>query len=922
MSKDRDYRNWTGHERLPPLGHVRCAPVSRSTGPAGRIAAPMIESTAATVTYLFSDIEGSTRLWESDTALAARTLAWHDALSRTVVGRHRGTVVKMTGDGMHAAFDDPVDALAAAVDLQLSLGEPAADRAPLSVRCGLHLGADQRRDNDFFGPAVNRAARIMGAAHGGQILVSGAVSERVSGRLPPEVGLRELGAVRLRDLGSAERLCQIVHPRLRSEFPPLRSMASTPNNLAEQLNSFVGRDREMEQVRQLLAASRLLTLLGMGGLGKSRLSMQVAAIVLDDYPDGVWFVELAALSDPQLVPQATASVLGVKEEPGATVLQALVRFVRDRKLLIVLDNCEHLVQACAELAKRLLQAGPQVRVLASSRDALRIAGETVFQVAPLPSPAQDEQTVDALLANDAVRLFVDRATAVQPAFRLTAKSAAAVAEICRRLDGIPLALELAAARTRAMPIEAIAARLDERFRLLTTSDRTVLPRQQTLRALIDWSYDLLPPGEQRLFQRLSVFAGGWALEAAEAVTAGAPIEPGQVLDLLANLVEKSLVMLEVENGRYRMLDTVRHYAAERLAASDDETATRSRHLAWCLALAEQARAGLAGPEQGRWIAELDRERENLLGAHRWCDHAEGGAEQGLQLVFLLKLYWYHQGLLTLGHRVTAEALARTRPDDRSLARCRGLADVGQFCTFMGRHAEARGFLEESLALARDLGDQNRIAAVLLTLGQACRGEGDLAHAGRYSAESITVARAVGNPRQLASALNSHAQLLRQQGDLAGAEALYAETVQILERLGDQESVAIGRLNLAVVAIERRQNDTAHGLLGQALQVATALGSQQLGQSTLDVLAGLCAAEGRHDAALRMFGAAEAQAERSGLKRGSADSAFLLPLIEQSRRALGEAADQVLAEGRGLNYVEAVRRAGELLSPGLPATKRS
>ncbi len=282
--------------------------------------------------------------------------------------------------------------------------------------------------------------------------------------------MRDLGAVRLRDLGSAEQLYQLVHPQLRTEFPALRSMASTPNNLAQQLNSFVGRDREMEQVRHLLANSRLLTLLGMGGLGKSRLSMQVAAIVLEDYPDGVWFVELAALVDPQMVPQATASVLGVKEEPGGTVLDALTRFVRDRKLLIVLDNCEHVVHACAELAKRLLQAGPQVRVLASSSDALRIAGEAVFQVTPLPRPGPGRITPsNALLANDAVRLFVDRATAVQPAFRLTGKAAAAVAEICRRLDGIPLALELAAARTRAMPIEVIAARLQDRFKLLVTT---------------------------------------------------------------------------------------------------------------------------------------------------------------------------------------------------------------------------------------------------------------------------------------------------------------------------------------------------------------------------------------------------------------------------------------------------------------------
>ena len=874
----------------------------------------MIESTATTVTYLFSDIEGSTRLWESDPVRAARTVAWHDDVSRTAVERHRGTVVKMTGDGVHAAFDDCGDALAAVIELQLVLAKPPADLALLSVRCGLHLGADQRRDNDFYGPAVNRAARIMSAAHGGQVLLSQAVADRLAGSLPPSVVLRDLGAVRLRDLGSAEQLYQLVHPQLRTEFPALRSMASAPNNLAQQLNSFVGRDREMEQVRHLLANSRLLTLLGMGGLGKSRLSMQVAAIVLEDYPDGVWFVELAAIVDPQMVPQATASVLGVKEEPGGTVLDALTRFVRDRKLLIVLDNCEHVVHACAELAKRLLQAGPQVRVLASSRDALRIAGEAVFQVTPLPPPGQAEYSVESLLANDAVRLFVDRATAVQPAFRLTGKAAAAVAEICRRLDGIPLALELAAARTRAMPIEVIAARLQDRFKLLVTTDRTVLPRQQTLRALIDWSYDLLPPTEQRLFQRLSVFAGGWTLQAAESVGAGDSITSDDVVDLLANLVEKSLVMLDVDSGRYRMLDTVRHYAAEQLTRSGDEAATRSRHLAWCMALAEHARAGLTGPEQGRWLGELDSERENILSAHRWCDRAEDGAGQGLQLVFLLKLYWYQSGLLALGHRVTAEALARTRPGDRSLARCRGLADVGQFCTFMGRYAEARGYLEESLVLARELGDQNRIAAVLQPLGQACLGDGDVESAERYSAESITVARAVGNPRQIATALNGHAQLLRKQRDLSGAEALYAEVVQILNGLGDRESVAIGWLNLAVVAIERSNFEAARALLAQALQVATTLGSQQVGQSTLDELAGLCAAAARPEAAMQLFGAAESQAERSGLRRDSADAAFLLPLIERARNALGaEVASRLQAEGAAWSYAEAIQRASEVLS---------
>ncbi len=875
----------------------------------------MIESAATSVTYLFSDIEGSTRLWEADPARAARTVAWHDELSRDVVRRHRGTVVKMTGDGLHAAFDDPADAVASVIELQLALGEQSPERAPLSVRCGLHLGADQRRDNDFYGPAVNRAARIMSAAHGGQILVSKAVAERVAERLPADVLLRDLGAVRLRDLGAAEQLYQLVHPRLRAAFPPLRSMASTPNNLTQQLNSFVGRDHEMERVRQLLANSRLLTLLGMGGLGKSRLSMQVAAIVLEDYPDGVWFVELAALSDPHLVPQAVASVLGVKEAPGGTVLDTLARYVADKKLLIVLDNCEHLVQECAELAKRLLQAGPQVRVLASSRDSLRIAGETVFHVTPLQAPGADAQlSADALLQLESVRLFVDRATAVQPSFRLTENNAAAVAEICRRLDGIPLAIELAAARTRALSVETIAGRLKDRFKLLTTSDRTVLPRQQTLRALIDWSYDMLAPSEQTLVQRLSVFAGGWTLESAEAVCSGGTIGADQVLDLLANLVDKSLVELDAEGSRYRMLETVRQYAAERLGASADEAVTRSRHLAWCLALAERARAGLIGPEAGRWLNEVDAERENFLAAHRWCDDATDGAVLGLELMHSLKLYWYQRGLLTLGHRLTLEALSRTPPDERSMQRCRGLADVGQFCSFLGRHEEAQRFLDESLAMARELGDHNRIAAALQSLGYACQAVGDLVRARELFDEGIERAREVGDPRQLASALVCRGQLMRQQHEYDGAERLYREATDLARRLGDQESVAIGLLNLAMVAIERQTLSEARPLLREALLAALATRSQVVGQAALDVMAGYSAADGCDEDSARFFGAAEAQAQRSGLQRDSADAGFLLPRVAQCRSSMG--ADRFAsaeAEGAQWGYEVALKRAVDDLS---------
>lgn len=871
---------------------------------------PMSDPAARPKTYLFSDIEGSTRLWETDPQRAAPALARHDAVSRDVVERHHGSVVKMTGDGLHAAFDDPADALAAVIELQQALASEEAGALPLRVRCGLHLGEAQQRDNDFYGPVVNRAARIMDAAHGGQILLSQAVADRVAQRLPGSTMLRDLGAVRLRDLTGAERLYQVVHPQLRTEFPALRSLASTPNNLPQQLNSFIGREREMREIRALLAANRLVTLQAMGGIGKSRLSVQLAAEVLDEYPDGVWLIELAPLSDPGEVAQAIASVLGVKEEASRPLADALAAYVQERRMLLLLDNCEHLVRACADVAKRLLQAAASLKILATSRDVLQVTGETVYHVPPLSVPElRDSAFPDVLTQHEAVRLFVDRAVASQPSFRLQPRNTLAVADICRRLDGIPLAIELAAARTRALPVEAIAARLGERFKLLVTGDQTVLPRQRTLRALIDWSYGLLAESERMLFQRLSVFAGGWTLDAAEAVCGFDGIDAGGVLDLLTSLVEKSLVIMEADSGRYRMLDTVQHYAREKLAESGFEDATRARHLACFMAFAEQARAQLSGADQAAWLSRLDDERENMLAAHRWCDLTQDGPSAGLQLAFLLKTYWYQRGLLTLGRQVGLEALGRTPSSDRGMLRCRGLCDVGQFCFGMGRYDEARGYLAESLAIARELHDDRRIAAVLQPLGLTLIGLGDLDGAGTVLQEGVALARLLQNPRQLAAALSTQGQLLRTVHDLAGADALYTEVIDISRQLGDQESMAIGLLSLAMIATAQQDHARAREALLQALQIAGSVGWQPAGQAALDTAAGHFASLGRDELAARCFGAAEAQAELSGLHRDSTDASFLLPLIETARQRIGAAAfAAAAAQGRQWTLPTAIAEA--------------
>lgn len=866
-----------------------------------RVVEARMSAPAVTATFVFTDIEGSTRLWEREPEAMQRALARHDAVCRDAVCTWRGQLVKTTGDGIHAVFADPLDALRAMQALQGELARTSVRGAALKVRCGMHLGSAEERDGDYYGPTLNRAARIMAAAHGGQILLSQAVADAVRDRLPPPFALLDLGAARLRDLDDPEHLHQLLHPSLRTQFPALRALARVPSNLPQALNSFIGRERELHEARELLQHTRLLTLLGMGGMGKSRLSLELAATLLDEYPDGVWLVELAPLAEPARVPQALASVLGLRAEPGRSITETLLDWVRERRLLVILDNCEHLLNACAELAKQLLQAGAGVRLLASSRDTLKIAGETVYPVPTLSAPTREEldarPTPRELLRHAAVRLFVDRARAVQPAFDLDAGNVDAVAAISQALDGIPLALELAAARVRTLSIQAIAARLADRFRLLKTDDQTVLPRQRTLRALIDWSHELLSDPERVLFARLAVFAGGWTLEAAEAVTAGDGLDEADVMDLLARLVEKSLVTMAADGTRYAMLETVRAYAAEKLAASGQEASTRRRHALHFLQFAEQTPRKLSGPEQAHWLQCLDAERENLLAAHRTCGRDPACLDSGLELVFVLKAYWRMSGLLELGHRVTTEALAHIDPAERSFRRCRVLCDAGQLSCFLGRHEEARTYLEESRAIAGELGDAGRLAAVMQPLGMVYVALGDQAAAQSLYEATLALAGRQADRHLAMVTSNSLAQLHRARGELLQAEKLYLDVITYAREMGDQESIAIGLLNLAMVTITRNELQSAKPMLGEVAQIAAAVGSRPVAQSLLEVCSGLAAALGKARLAAWLFGAAEASAARYGISRDAGDEAFLLPLVERARNQL-TTEDFIAAEAGG------------------------
>lgn len=462
-------------------------------------------------------------MWEAAPDAMPGMISRHDEIANQIIPESGGKIVKsrLEGDSLFAVFPRATDAIIAAAKLQKAyLEEPWSPKTPIKVRMALHTGEAQEREDDYYGSAVNRCARLRAIAHGGQIVISLTTEELVRDTLKDGISLKDLGSHRLKDLQRPENVFQVLLQGLPEDFPALRSLDALPNNLPQQLTSFIGREKEIADVDRLFKQTRLLALTGSGGAGKTRLALQIAADMLDEFDDGVWMIELAALSDPNLVPQAIASTIGVREEPGRPILQTLADHLKAKRTLIVLDNCEHLLEPCATLCDQLLRSCPQLYILATSREGLNIAGETTYRVPSLslPDPRKSLSPED-LAAFEAVRLFTERAQAAQPSFTVTPQNAQSVAQLCYRLDGIPLAIELAAARVKALSVDQINQRLDDRFRLLTGGSRTALPRQQTLRALIDWSYDLLTPQEQTLLRRLSVFAGGWTLEAAEAVCA-------------------------------------------------------------------------------------------------------------------------------------------------------------------------------------------------------------------------------------------------------------------------------------------------------------------------------------------------------------------------------------------------------------------
>jgi predicted ATPase/class 3 adenylate cyclase/Tfp pilus assembly protein PilF len=911
---------------------------------------------SGTVHLLFSDIGGSTRLAQRLGEKYVQVLETHQRILRDTFTKWNGHEVSTHGDSFFAVFSRVTDALSAAVEAQHALAnERWTEDIRLQVRMGVHTGEPMLVSGDYVGVDVHRAARICEAAYPGQVVLSNETRVIVERQLPPHVTLRELGKYRLKDLNELEHLYQLVIPGLPSEFPPLKSFEFIANNLPLQLTSFIGREREIEEIRQLLNSARLITLTGAGGTGKTRLAIEVVQTMGNQYPDGAWVVDFAVLPEPSLIWQSIASVLAVREEPNRSLTQTLIDFLRSKRLLLLFDNCEHLISACAQVVGMLLQVCPQLQILATSREPLGIPGENQYYVPTLTTPQMDaELLLEELSRTEAVRVFIDRAVMVRPAFKLTKANALAVAQICRRLDGIPLAIELAAARAKGLSVEQIAERLDDRFSLLSTGSRTALQRHQTLRATIDWSYNLLSEKERILLSRLSVFAGGWMLESATEVCLIVQIEERDILNLLLNLSDKSLVIIEEQQGetRYRFLETIRQYALEKLAESGEERLVRNRHLDYFIQFAEEAERNYRGKKQLFWFRVMERERDNLRAALDYVLHTDQ-VETSLRLIGTVFWLWFFQGPWSEGQIWTEAALAQV-PDLRTKAGAKVRMALGLLQFAQSNYSAARTNLENSLSIWQELGDKWWSAFVLGFIGLTQRPR-DQKSASHSFEESLRLAKETGEDWILAFALWNSGENALYLKSLSDGDTMLNQSLEIGQALGDRmlqnealralgevyeakqeygHAVNLYRESLAIVQELRDITNVSHLYfnVGRALQLAgdtekskhyfleALRQSRQLGKKVGEVraLAGLgvvASVEREAEQAVTLLTASRSLLAKLGLNFPSTQSAWLDRHLEAARAQLGEEKfAAVAAQAEKLSLDRTVRYALEGENP--------
>ncbi|HXW87891.1 MAG TPA: adenylate/guanylate cyclase domain-containing protein [Streptosporangiaceae bacterium] len=868
--------------------------------------------------FLFTDIEGSTALLQRVGGdLYAEVLAGHHALIRSALAAHGGREVDTAGDGFFAVFPSPRRCVAAALEMQHALAAhswPTGER--VRVRMGMHAGEAEQTAAGLVGLDVHLAARIAAVAHGGQVVLSHAAGALVRDRLPEGVGLKDLGVHRLKDLGRPEQLFQLCGLDLEAEFPPLRSLGNPalPNNLPAQLASFVGRAREMAEVAGLVKATRLLTLTGAGGAGKTRLALQVAAGLLDGWSDGVWLAELAAVTDPDAVPAAIATALRIPAQPGRPALDGLADALGPQEMLVVLDNCEHLIGGCAKTVETVLQRCQKVHLMATSREPLGIAGERIYRVPSLslPDARNGSDLAEAAASCDAVALLADRAWAQGVRLDLDGDTVPVVVSVCARLDGMPLAIELAAARLRSMSLAELTERLDQRFRLLTGGSRTALERQQTLRAAIGWSYALLTGQERLLLGRLSVFAGGFDLAAAEAVCGHEPISAVEVAGLVGSLVDKSLVVAEPTGSalRYRLLETIRLFAAERLADDGEAAAAAAAHCAHYLAFAETTAPCLSGPDQADGLARLDTEHANLLRAAQHAAAELGGTARVLRFGIALWRYWYWIGRSGGSEEAAGLLLPVLRrpeaPADPAL-----FAEalwVAAFLTSLLDRALSLQLAEHADEVAHGLGDDRLLAMTRGMLCIAYSSSGDPQRARLAGHESVQRARKLRDDVLLATVLQVYAWAV----GAAEAGPLYTEAFACTQRSGDVAVVSVLHTSAGVDALELGHIPAGRAHLEAAIAAAEVIGEPHLTPSAK--LAEVLRAEHNLDDARSAFEYVVRVSRRIGDKHALADAILGLACIaadldDWQRASALHGAEQALLDqmGKRLRPFDARRR---------------
>ena len=924
---------------------------------------------AALSTFLFTDIEGSTRLWEEHAAAMGAALAQHDHLLRSAIERGGGTVIKTTGDGMLAVFAEPVAAVETALAAQRALRDAAWDEiGPLRVRMALHAGTAEARDGDYFGPALNRVARILAIGHGGQVICSAVAAVLARDGLPASIELIDLGSHRLRDIDRPEQVYQLAVDDLPKTFPPLRSLSTRRSNLPVQLTSFVGREKELAEVAALIDRHRLVTLIGTGGTGKTRLMLEAAGHLLDRFPDGVWLAELAPLGDPSQIPSEVARALGAPEVPGIPALATVTAFVADKDLLLLLDNAEHLVDGAARFAGQLLGSAPRLRILTTSREALAVPGEAILQLQSLTCPAAGAAragvpdasvTLADAASTEAVRLFAERAATVDPAFALSAANVASVSEICRRLDGIPLAIELAAARVSAMSPDDIAMRLGDRFRLLAGGRRTAVPRQQTLHALIDWSWDLLTDEDRCLQRRLAVFTGGWSVAMAARVVGDGPegMDPVDLVDGLTRLVDRSLLL--VDRGpttRYRMLETIRQYAREKLIAAGEAAEVADRHLAVYASLASDAAGPLRGAGIVDWLDRLDAELDNIGTALEWGLEAEPWT--AVCMAESLLGYWAVRVLSEDNDAriVAAIEIARGRLADRAGADpadlalgARLLGEAARLWAMSGRASTSYPWAEEAMALADASGDPTArlyalggLAVSTVFSGRAGVGGTDVrpiferaanlseqtgqlwmmamaagfagASLGEFQPDAgaallergVEASRRSGNPYAVAAVSIAQGRVLGRQGRVDEAVTAFGTAIQGFTELGDERMTLAARSDLAHALRRNGRLDDALAMYRETIGGWVHLGHKGAVAHQLENIAFVAVEQGDHARAIRLLGAAATLREIAGARRAFDEEPEFEAMLSRLRDGSAPGAfDAAWNAGRALSQADAV-----------------